>query len=47
MPADAVPDSTMAEDTEAEVLLQDRTWIWCQVIGSVKTGTAVGAAGIR
>lgn len=33
MPADAVSGSTVQEDTEAEVLLQDGAWIWCRVIG--------------
>ena len=36
MPADAVPGSTIPEDTEAEVLLQDGTWAWAQVTGQRK-----------
>ena len=36
MPADAVPGSTLSEDTEAEVVLQDGTWVWCQLIGQRK-----------
>ena len=33
VPADAVPGSTLSEDTEAEVVLQDGSRVWCQVIG--------------
>ena len=33
MPADAVPGSTIPEDSEAEILLRDGTWVWAQVIG--------------
>jgi hypothetical protein len=33
MPSDAVPGSTIAEDPDAEVLLRDGSWTWCQVIG--------------
>jgi hypothetical protein len=36
MPADAVPGSTIPEDTEAEILLQDGSWAWCRVIGQRK-----------
>ena len=36
MPADAIPGSTLLEDTEAEVQLQDGSWVWCQVIGQRK-----------
>lgn len=36
MPADAVPGSTIPERTDAEVLLQDGTWAWCEVIGQRK-----------
>ncbi len=34
--ADAVPGSTIAEDSEAEVQLRDGAWVWCQVIGHRK-----------
>ncbi len=27
---------TLSEDTEAEVVLQDGTWVWCQLIGQRK-----------
>jgi hypothetical protein len=34
MPADAVPGSTIPEDTDAEVQLRDGGgWVWAQVIG--------------
>jgi hypothetical protein len=33
MPADTVSGSTIPEDIEAELLLRDGTWVWCQVIG--------------
>ena len=33
LPTDAVPDSTISEGSEAEVLLGDGSWVWCQVIG--------------
>ena len=36
MPADAVPGSTIPEDIEAEILLQDGSWAWCRVIGQRK-----------
>ena len=36
MPADAVPGSTIPEDSEAEILLRDGTWVWAQVIGQRK-----------
>ena len=36
MPADAVPGSTIPEDTEAEILLQDGSGVWSQVIGQRK-----------
>ena len=44
MPADAVPGSTIPEDSEAEILLRDGTWVWAQVTGSARTGTAAGAS---
>ena len=36
MPRDAVPGSTIPEDSEAEALLQDGSWVWCQVAGQRK-----------
>jgi len=47
MPADAVPGSTLSEDTEAEVLLQDGTWVWCQVTGQRKDRQGRWCVGIR
>jgi hypothetical protein len=47
MPADAVPGSTVSEDTEAEVVLQDGTWVWCQVIGQRKDRQGRWCVGIR
>ena len=36
MPADAVPGSTIPEDSEAEIRLRDGSWVWAQVIGQRK-----------
>jgi hypothetical protein len=36
LPADAVPGSTIPEDSEAEILLHDGTWVWARVIGQRK-----------
>jgi hypothetical protein len=47
MPADAVPGSTIPEDTEAEVLMQDGTWVWCQVIGQRKDRHGRWCVGLR
>jgi hypothetical protein len=47
MPADARPGSTIPEDTEAEVLLQDGTWVWCHVIGQRKDRHDRWCVGIR
>jgi hypothetical protein len=47
VPGDAVPGSTISEDTEAEVLLQDGTWIWCQLIGQRKDWHGRWCVGIR
>jgi hypothetical protein len=47
MPADAVHGSTVSEDTEAEVVLQDGTWVWCQVIGQRKDRQGRWCVGIR
>jgi hypothetical protein len=36
MPVDAVPGSAIPEDREAEALLQDGSWVWCQLVGQRK-----------
>ena len=33
MPGDVGPGPLFVEDTEAEVMLRDGSWVWCQVIG--------------
>jgi hypothetical protein len=45
MPADAVPGSTIPEDTEAEVLLRTGHGCGHRSSGSAGTGTAAGASG--
>jgi hypothetical protein len=35
------------EDTDAEVLLRDGSWVWCQVIGQRKDWHGRWCAGIR
>jgi hypothetical protein len=47
MPADAVPGSTIPEDSQAEVLLRDGAWVWCQVIGQRKDRHGRWCVGIR
>jgi hypothetical protein len=47
MPADAVPGSTIPEDTEAEILLQDGTWVWAQVTGQRKDRHGRWCVGLR
>ena len=47
MPADAVPGSTIPEDSEAEVQLRDGSWVWCQVIGQRKDRNGRWCVGIR
>ena len=47
MPADAVPGSTIPEDSEAEVQLRDGTWTWAQVIGQRKDRPGRWYIGIR
>src|SRR5580700_1714349 len=47
MPADAVPGSTIPEDSEAEILLRDGTWVWAQVIGQRKDRHDRWCVGIR
>jgi len=46
-PADAVPGSVIPEDTEAEVLLRDGTWVWAQVIGQRKDRHGRWCVGVR
>ena len=47
MPADAVPGSTIPEDSEAEILLQDGTWAWAQVTGQRKDRHGRWCVGLR
>jgi drug/metabolite transporter (DMT)-like permease len=47
MPADAVPGSTIPEDSEAEVLLRAGVWVWCQVIGQRKDRHGRWCIGLR
>jgi hypothetical protein len=47
MPADAVPGSTIPEDSEAEVQLRDGSWVWRQVIGQRKDRQGRWCVGIR
>ncbi len=47
MPADAVPGSTIPEDTEAEIRLQDGTWTWAQVTGQRKDRHGRWCVGLR
>lgn len=47
LPADAVPGSTIPEDSDGEVLLQDGTWAWCQVIGQRRDRHGRWCVGIR
>ena len=45
--ANAVPGSTIPEDTEAEVLLQDGAWAWAQVTGQRKDRHGRWCVGLR
>jgi len=36
MPADVGPGPVFFEHTDAEVLLNDGSWVWCLVIGQRK-----------
>ena len=47
MPADAVPGSTIPEDSEAEILLRDGSWVWAQVIGQRKDRRGRWCVGLR
>ena len=47
MPADAVPGSTIPEDSEAEILLRDGSWVWAQVIGQRKDRHQRWCVGVR
>ena len=33
MPADVGSSPTLFEDTDAEIMLLDGSWVWCRVIG--------------
>jgi hypothetical protein len=46
-PADAAPGSMIAEDTEAEILLQDGSWAWAQVIGQRQDRRGRWCVGLR
>lgn len=47
MPSDAVPGSTIPEDSDAEVLLRDGSWTWCRVIGQRRDRHGRWCVGIR
>jgi hypothetical protein len=47
MPADVGPGPMFFEDTEAEVLLRDGSWVWCKVIGQRKDRHGRWCVGIR
>jgi len=47
MPADAVPGSTIPEDTAAEIQLRDGTWVWARVIGQRKDRNGRWCVGIQ
>ena len=47
MPADAVPGSTIPEDSEAEIRLRDGSWVWAQVIGQRKDRHGRWCVGLR
>lgn len=47
MPADAVPGSTIPEDTDAEILLRDGSWVWARVIGQRRDRHGRWCVGIR
>ena len=47
MPADAVPGSTRLEDSDAEVLLADGSWVLARVIGQRKDARGRWCVGIR
>jgi hypothetical protein len=47
MPGDAVTGSTIPEDSEAEILLRDGTWVWAQVIGQRKDRHGRWCVGVR
>jgi hypothetical protein len=47
MPADAVPGSTIPEDTDAEVQLHDGAWVLARVIGQRKDRHGRWCVGLR
>ena len=47
MPADAVPGSTIPEDTDAEILLRDGSWVLARVIGQRRDRHGRWCVGVR
>jgi hypothetical protein len=47
MPADVGSSPTRFEDTDAEVMLRDGSWVWCQITGQRKDRHGRWCAGIR
>jgi hypothetical protein len=47
MPTDVGPSPTIFEDTDAEVMLRDGSWVWCQVIGQRQDRHGRWGVGIR
>lgn len=47
MPADAVPGSTIPEDSDAEVQLRDGSWVLARVIGQRRDQHGRWCVGIR
>jgi hypothetical protein len=47
MPADVGPGPVFFEHTDAEVLLNDGSWVWCLVIGQRKDRHGRWCVGIR
>ena len=47
MPADVGPGPMFFEDTDAEVLLHDGSWVWCRVIGQRRDRHGRWCVGIR
>jgi hypothetical protein len=47
MPADVGPGPVFFENTDAEVLLRDGSWVWCHVIGQRKDRHGRWCVGIQ
>jgi hypothetical protein len=47
MPADVGSNPTLFEDTDAEVMLRDGSWVWCQITGQRKDRHGRWCVGIR